>query len=118
MHDASGGWGSMTIESRKKGRITIFELHGPLTLGNGDVQLRDMLRRAVDDGERMFVFDMRGVGWLDSVGIGELVACNKRAREKDGTIKLVMNPKGRQILMVPQVHRIFDLFDDLESALA
>ena len=108
----------MTIETRKHGHLTILELHGPLTIGQGDAMLRDAVRQAIEAGDRLFVFDLLGVGWLDSGGIGELVACHKRAREKGGMIKLVMNPKGRQILMVPQVHRIFDVFDDLESALS
>ena len=108
----------MTIETRKHGNLTILELQGPLTIGQGDAQLRDAVRAAIQAGDRLFVFDLRGVRWIDSGGIGELVACHKRAREKGGMIKLVMNPKGRQILMVPQVHRVFDLFDDLESALS
>ncbi|HKQ61093.1 MAG TPA: STAS domain-containing protein [Candidatus Polarisedimenticolaceae bacterium] len=108
----------MTIQTRKKGKITILDLNGPLTLGEGDAQLRDVLKQQLDAGETLFIFNMRDVNYLDSAGIGELVACNKRVCERHGTIKLVLNPKGRQILMVPQVHRIFDLFDDVEAALA
>lgn len=82
--------------------------------------LRDRFKERLGAGERRFVFDMTEVPCLDSAGVGELVACVKRACERGGTIKLVaaVESKTRQILTLTGLDRVFELFDTEREAVA
>lgn len=110
----------MTIEVKKKGKVDILDFAGALTLGNGDIQLREMFRELIDDGGKMFIFNMRGLSYMDSTGLGETAACCLRAAEAGGVIKLVVARGGKveQILGITRLDRAFEVFHDEEEALA
>lgn len=108
----------MAISTRKKGKVAIIDLSGRLALGGGDVELRDVFKRLVEQGETLFVLNLKDVPWMDSAAIGEIVACNKRAREKGGVVKVVLSPKAKELLTVAGIYFIFEVFDDVEAALA
>ena len=108
----------MQISERKIGNVRVFALAGKLTLGDGDETLRDACRGALERGERRFIFDFGGVPYMDSAGLGELIACAKRVRERSGQIRLVLSPKTREILTIAMVLRVFDVFDTVEHAAA
>ena len=74
----------MNVEYRKHGRINIVEIAGKLIIGDGDVQLRAKLQEMLDAGERHFLFDLTEVSYMDSAGLGTVVACVKRANERSG----------------------------------
>ncbi len=108
----------MKIEVRKKGNINIVEMAGKMIIGEGDVVVRDTIRELLDKGERLFVFDMLEVTWLDSGSVGEVVACRKRVVDKGGDIKLVLRGKAHDVFTTFSLHKVFQITDDLESALA
>lgn len=108
----------MTIEVRKQGRICIFEIHGELSYGQPTALLRKHCIEALAGGDRLFLFDMLDVPWLDSSGLGEVVACHKRARENKGVVKLVLAERSRSLFVITQLQRMFDIFADLESGIA
>jgi len=110
----------MDIDIRKKHKVNILELSGHFTHGEGDVLLAKHFRELLEAGERLFVFDLRRVPYLDSSAVGETVACHKRATDRRGIIKLVMTPKGKpeEIFTLTSLHRIFSIYPDMEEALA
>lgn len=108
----------MDIEVRKRGKVAILHMRGKLDMGQGDVVLRNTFKELLDQGERRFVLDMKEVSWMDSAGLGELIACNKRARERGGLIRLVLSPKAQEILTISRVIVVFDTYEDVESAIA
>ncbi len=108
----------MKIEVRKKGKVVILDMSGKLDMGTGDVVLRDTFKELLERDERLFVFNMKDVFWMDSAGLGELIACNKRARERGGIIRLVLSPKAHEVLTISRVIVVFDIYDDVESAIA
>ncbi len=108
----------MKIDVQNRGNVSILDISGKLTMGEGDVVLRDKMKSLIEAGDRTFLLNMLQVPYMDSSGIGEMVAASKRVREAGGTMKLVLSPKGKQILMIPQLHLIFDIFADVETALA
>ena len=109
----------MEIDVRKKGRISVLEIEGKLIIGEGDVQLRARLQDLLDAGERHFVFDMTQVSYMDSAGLGAVVACAKRAREHSGLIKVITVPHGKAdtLFSVTGLKRVFEVFNDEKSAL-
>ena len=109
----------MEIDVRKNGRVSVLEITGKLIIGDGDVQLRSRLQDLLDAGERHFVFDMTRVSYMDSAGLGAVVACAKRAGEHSGVLKVITVPRGKAdtLFTVTGLKRVFDVFHDEESAL-
>ncbi len=108
----------MKIDVRKKGSINILDMAGKMIIGEGDVLLRDTVLGLLDEGERLFVFDMLLVTWLDSGSVGEVVACRKRAQALDGDIKLVLQGRAHDVFTTFSLHKVFEISPDLETALA
>ncbi|MGD8374661.1 MAG: STAS domain-containing protein [Acidobacteriota bacterium] len=108
----------MKIETRERGEITVVKIAGRFTYGQGDVLVRTTFRDLLAAGHRRFVLEMRDVAYLDSSAVGELVACQDRAIENGGSIRLVPNARIRRLLDLYQLERIFPIFPDVEDALA
>lgn len=108
----------MKIEVRKAGKVSILDLSGKMVIGKGDRLLADKIHELLDAGERNFILNMEGVPWLDSGGIGEVVACYKRVRENDGQIKLEkLSGKAHDLFTMTALNRVFEIFNDEQEAL-
>lgn len=110
----------MELEVVSKRNVSVVRLSGRLAFASGDVLLRRRFRELVDAGGRFFVIDMTELEWMDSAGVGELVACAKRAYEAGGVIKIVAAPRGkvREILELTGLERVFEIHDSAEAALS
>jgi anti-sigma B factor antagonist len=108
----------MKIRARKEGKIDVLEFTGELSITGGTGDLRDLFRTRLDEGGRLFVFDLLGVAWLDSSGIGEIVACYKRARENGADVKLVLKGKAHDLFTYCALDRVFEIYETLPSAVA
>lgn len=95
-----------------------MDLSGELKLGEPTRLLRERSKELVASGERFFVLDLLDVPWLDSSGIGEVFACYKRARERDGVVKLVLRDRSYSLFTLTQLDRVFEIFPDAHRALA
>ncbi len=108
----------MKSSIRDLGDIRIIELGGKITIGAGDVKLRELITQAVEDGKNNIVLDLGGVTAIDSSGIGEMVACFTTVTKRGGQLKLMhLSPKITDILQVTQLITVFDVFDDEREAL-
>ena len=90
----------MKATVRKLGRVAVVDISGKITIGEGDVMLREKVTELLDAGETRILLNLEKVKYMDSAGIGELVACYKRAKEKEGTVKL-LNPSGKVYDLLP-----------------
>lgn len=108
----------MTIEVRERGTITVVAFAGKMTIGQGELMLRERFRELLEAGRRRFVFDLLAVPFLDTAAIAEILACRKRALDREGVIKLALQGKVHQIFTLYQLNRIFEVHDDVEGALA
>jgi anti-sigma B factor antagonist len=108
----------MKVTVRTIGNVSVVDLVGRITIGQGDVIMRDEVQSLLDSGQRQLLLNLEKVSYMDSAGIGELVACYKRAREKDGTVKL-LNPSGKvyDLLQLTKLEEIFDTYKDESEAL-
>ena len=108
----------MKISKRDVGSVTILTLKGKITIGSGDVALRDAIDEAVSNGSKNILVDLGGVSKMDSSGLGELVAAHNTVTTDNGTIKLAKIPsKLYNIMGVTQIISVFDVFDDVDEAL-
>ena len=108
----------MKATVRQIGRVSVVDLSGKITIGEGDVILRERVTELLDGGNQHILLNLEKVGYMDSAGIGELVACYKRAKEKDGTVKL-LNPSGKvyDLLQLTKLEEVFDTYRDEGEAL-
>jgi anti-sigma B factor antagonist len=108
----------MKVKVRKIGDVSVLDLNGKITIGSGDIILREAVQRAFDEGAKKILLNLDGVSYMDSAGIGELVACHKRAVEKNGHLKL-LRPSGkvRDLLALTKIDEIFESYGDEKEAL-
>jgi anti-sigma B factor antagonist len=108
----------MKATVRKIGKIAVVDLSGKITIGEGDVVLREKVSELLDAGDRQILLNLEKVKYMDSAGIGELVACYKRAKEKNGTVKL-LKPSGKvyDLLQLTKLEEVFDTYGDEREAL-
>ncbi len=110
---------SKTVTTRDVGDIKIVELHGKITIGAGDLQMREGIHAALAAGARKIVIDMKDVSTIDSSGVGELVGCYTTATHRGAKLKLMnLPPKISDVLTVTQLITVFDVYTDEKDAIA
>ena len=108
----------MKSSNRDVGDIRIIELGGKITIGTGDVKIRELISQALDDGKTNILFDLGNVTAIDSSGIGEMGACYTTVTKRGGQLMLMhLSPKINDILQVTQLITVFEVFDDEREAL-
>ena len=106
------------IDIEKNGTVCVFHITGEVRIGQPTALLRQSCREKIAEGERSFVLDMLEVSWLDSSGLGEVFACYKRAREAQGTVKLVLRGKSYSLFTITQLDKVFEIYDEVDAAIA
>jgi anti-sigma B factor antagonist len=108
----------MKATVRHVGKVAVLDLSGKITIGEGDVVLREKVSELLDAGQQNVLLNLEKVSYMDSAGIGELVACYKRAKEKRGIVKL-LNPSGKveDLLQLTKLEEVFETFRDEKEAL-
>ncbi len=104
---------------RRKG-VCVVGFRGRLILGKGDEILRDRFRELLAGNDRRFVFDLTGLSYMDSAGIGELVASAKRAGEVGAIIRIVTKDGSavRHVFALTQLDRVFEIYENADLAVA
>lgn len=107
----------MKLLVRTNGPIRILDLEGNITIGKEDLALRDAFLKLVQEGHTRFILNLDRVGYIDSSGLGEIVACKKRALEKGGEV-ILLNPSPRvfELLQLSRLTEVFKVFRDEDEA--
>jgi anti-sigma B factor antagonist len=109
----------ITISERQAGDVTILDLAGKVTIGEGSVALRGAIRRLLGEGKNKILLNLGSVGYIDSSGIGELVSSFTAVNKEGGSLKLLnLTQKIQDLLAITKLLTVFDTFDDEASALA
>ncbi|HQZ82724.1 MAG TPA: STAS domain-containing protein [Pyrinomonadaceae bacterium] len=109
----------ITITERQAGDVTILDLNGKVTIGEGSVALRTAIRRVLGEGKSKILLNLGGVGYIDSSGIGELVSSFTAVNKEGGTLKLLnLTQKIQDLLAITKLLTVFDVYEDEAEALA
>jgi anti-sigma B factor antagonist len=109
----------MTIQERVVGSATVLDLSGKLVLGDGDMLLKDKIHSLVFQGRRQIALNMGGVSYVDSSGLGALVASSVTAKNNGAQIKLVNLTKRLQdLLSIAKLLTVFESYDSEEEAIS
>ena len=107
----------MKIEVRHREGVTIIAPKGKITIGVGDIALREAVHEALDAGANSTLVDLAEVTTIDSSGIGELVSAFTMVANRGGKLKLYqLPPKVSDILQITQLISVFDVYDDEAEA--
>jgi anti-anti-sigma factor len=109
----------MKVNTRQKGDVTILDLKGKITIGAGDIALRNAVQEAINGGAKSVIVNMAEVTTIDSSGVGELVSAYTTATNRGAKVKLANLPaKVQDILHITQLITVFDVFDSEDEAVA
>ena len=108
----------MKVNVRSEGDVSVVDLSGKITIGEGDVVLRETVETLLKEGRNKLLLNLARISYMDSAGIGELVACYKRSRDKGGQLKL-LNPSGKvyDLLQLTKLEEIFETYRDEGEAI-
>ncbi|MHB1700750.1 MAG: STAS domain-containing protein [Acidobacteriaceae bacterium] len=110
---------SMKSSTRQVDGVTILDLSGRITLGEGSVQLRDIVRDLLAKGNKNILLNLADINYIDSSGIGELVSAFTTVRNQGGELKLLnLTKKVHDLLQITKLYTVFDIKDDEASAIA
>lgn len=108
----------LNISERQIGDITVFDLNGDLTFGQGNVALRSAFRRALHEGKKKILLNLSGLGYVDSSGIGELISGFTAVTREDGQLKLLnLTKRIKYLLEITKLLPVFDTFENEGNAL-
>ncbi len=108
----------LNINERQAGDVTVLDMDGRITIGEGSVALRTAIRRLLEEGKKKILLNLGGVGYIDSSGIGELVSSFTAINKDGGQLKLLnLTQKLRDLLAITKLLTVFDTYDNEQEAL-
>ena len=109
----------LNISERQAGDITILDMDGKVTIGEGSVALRTTIRRLLGEGKKKILLNLGSVWDVDSSGIGELVSSFTAVNKEGGSLKLLnLTQKIQDLLAITKLLTVFDVFENEGEALA
>ena len=104
---------SIDFSIRQSDDITIVDLKGRITLGEGSVTVRDTVHGLLSKGQKRILLNLGGVNYIDSSGIGELVSAFTATKKQGGELKLLnLTKKIHDLLQITKLYTVFDVKDD------
>lgn len=109
----------MKINQRQREGVTILDCKGKITIGVGDVALRNAVQDAMNGGATNVLINLKDVTTIDSSGVGELVGVFTSASNRGVKLKLANLPdKVQDVLTITQLITIFEVYDSEDEAIA
>jgi anti-sigma B factor antagonist len=110
---------SMKVATRQVDGVTILDLSGRITLGEGSVTLRDAVHDATAKGSKHILLNLENISYIDSSGIGELVSAFTSVKNSGGELKLLnLTKKVHDLLQITKLYTVFDIWDNEASAVS
>jgi anti-sigma B factor antagonist len=108
----------MHIEQRSVGEVTIIDLKGKMTLGEGDELLRDKVNSLIQQNLKKLVLNLAEVPYIDSAGLGEIVRTYTTVSRHGGQLKLLnLTKRITDLLAITKLLTVFETFDNENDAL-
>jgi len=104
---------SVKLNTRQVGDVTVIDVAGKITLGEGASALRDVLRDLTAKGNKKILLNLGEVSYIDSSGIGELVSGFTTVTNGGGSLKLLgLTKRVHDLLQITKLYTVFDVHDD------
>ena len=108
----------LELKERQAGDVTILDLSGAVRIGEGSIALRDAIRDLAADGKKKLLLNLAGVNYVDSSGIGELIANYTTVSRQGGQLKLLnLTDRIQNLLVITKLLTVFDVYENESEAL-
>ena len=108
----------LDLKERQAGEVTVLDLTGEVRIGEGSIALRDAIRNLADSGKKKLLLNLAGVKYMDSSGIGELIANYTTVKRQGGQLKLLnLTDRIQNLLVITKLLTVFDAYDNEAEAL-
>ena len=108
---------SAIVKTRQIDGVSVVDVSGRITLGEGSSAVRDALRDLIGKSEKKILLNLAEVSYIDSSGIGELVSAYTTISNQGGTLKLVgLTKRVKDLLQITKLYTVFDVHDDEAGA--
>jgi anti-sigma B factor antagonist len=108
---------NISVSTRLVDGVVVVDIFGQLRLGEGTSKLRDVIQGLLNEGYKKLLLNMADVQHIDSSGIGELMTTYTSVKSSGGDLKLLnLHKNVRNLLQVTRLYTIFDVQDDLSTA--
>jgi len=107
----------MQAATRQIGDVAVVYVRGRITVGEGNIMLREVVEGLVEKGNKRILLNLQGVEYVDSAGLGELVRTHTTLKNEGGQLKIVnVNQRVQELLNATSLHKVFDIHTDEASA--
>ena len=109
---------SIKASTRQVDKVTIVDMSGRITLGEGSSTLRETVRDLVSKGQKKIILNLGDVSYIDSSGIGELVSSFTSVSNQGGGLKLLnLQKKVHDLLQITKLYTVFEVHTDEAAAI-
>jgi anti-sigma B factor antagonist len=109
---------SAKLSPRQVGDVTVIDVAGRITLGEGSSNLREGIREMLAKGNKKILLNLGEVTYIDSSGIGELVSGFTSVANGGGQLKLInLTKRVKDLLQITKLYTVFEVFDDEAAAI-
>lgn len=110
---------SFSATTRNVSGVTVVDMDGRMTLGDGTAILRDLIKDLTAKGEKNILLNLGNVSYIDSAGLGELVGCRTSVTNSGGSLKLLnLQKKIQDLMQITKLYTLFDAYDNEQQAVA
>jgi anti-sigma B factor antagonist len=109
---------SVKLTTRQVGDVTVIDVAGRITLGEGSSALREAMKDLVTKGQKKILLNLGDVSYIDSSGIGELVSGFTTVTNSGGNLKLLnLNKRVKDLLQITKLYTVFEVHEDEAAAI-
>ncbi|MBD3347763.1 MAG: anti-sigma factor antagonist [Candidatus Eisenbacteria bacterium] len=107
----------MKVKTQMEGDVAVVHVSGKLMGGPESDQLRNEVKRLIDEGTNKFVIDLHGVPWINSTGLGALMSVYTSVQRSEGSLKLCnVSDRIQSLFMITKLLTIFDTYPSEKDA--
>ena len=107
----------MELSERRIGDVVIVDVSGRITLGEGDLALKDKVRSLLEQGYRKLLLNLGDVSYVDSAGLGEIVMALLAVNRSGGSLKLLnVTRRIQDLLAITKLLMVFETFESEAEA--
>ena len=104
---------SIKLTTRQLDDVSVVDVEGRITLGEGSAAVRDAVRELINGNHNRILLNLAEVPYIDSSGLGELVAAYTTVANRGGELKLLnLTKRAKDLLLITKLHTIFDVYDN------
>ncbi len=109
----------MKIKEKIENHVAVLTLSGKMMGGPETTALHDHIKGLINDGIKKVVIDLGGIKWMNSSGMGVLMACMTTLKNADGQMVLArVSEKVNSLLLITQLIRVFDTYETVDRAIS